>query len=295
MPYYQTPIYTSSFQALPYNQHPAALGSYGPVPSYNEQQEWRRLGPKQPPGYGGQNPIHPMPRQVFPGGPDAIVGGPYRGQPGTRLNPGQSTGGPPDFGFDSRLRQRNLGEGYSSPDIYGRRPDPVTLADPASNLGQQIPGLQNMNASLSGEIQRMISGTDPNLPILAQNTGANRAAALGMTGSGFGSRMADLSLYDRRNQQRMQGISAYNQTIPTISGTQTNSPTLQMANQTQNNIWDSSPNPAAATQEALRLYQQQLGQLSGNTQNPVDQNQRTGPLFQPKPQSDSAWYTSNFS
>ena len=154
------------------------------------------------------------------------------------------------------------GGSYTSADIYGRRPDPVTLADPAADLERAYPNLKGTNAALSEEILRMIQGTDPNLPILAKNTGAARGAALGLSGSEFADRMGDLSLYDRRAAQRQQGISNYNATVPTISATQTNSPALQAQTQAQNNIWASAPDPAAAAQEALRLYQEQLGNLS---------------------------------
>jgi hypothetical protein len=158
----------------------------------------------------------------------------------------------------------NSQKGYTAADIYGTRTAPVTLADPAAELSRIYPNLGTTNNAISEETLRMIQGTDPNLPILAQNTGAARGAALGVPGSQFADRMADLSLYDRRAQQRAQGIAAYNQTIPTISATQTNSPALQAQVQAQNNIWASAPDPAAAAQEALRLYQQQLQQLSGS-------------------------------
>jgi hypothetical protein len=158
--------------------------------------------------------------------------------------------------------------GGGSADIYGRRPDPVVLADPAQDLSRVYPNLPGTNAVLSDEILRMIMGSDPNLPILAQNTGAARGAQLGLSGSQFAGRMGDLSLYDRRNQQRQAGIQAYNQTIPTVSATQTNSPALQQANQTQNNIWASAPDPAAAAQQALSLYQSQLKQFSGGYSTP---------------------------
>lgn len=153
--------------------------------------------------------------------------------------------------------------GYEEVDIYGRRPDPVKLADPAAALGSRFPGLDRTNSALSSEILNMIQGRDPQLPMLAANTGATRAAQLGLTGSGFQDRLADLSLYDRRNALRNQGIAAYNATIPTIAGTQTNSPALQQANDTQNNIWASSPDPAAAIERALQLYQGGLGALTG--------------------------------
>lgn len=157
---------------------------------------------------------------------------------------------------------------YTSADIYGTRVNPVTLADPYAELSAIYPNLGQTNNAISAETLRMIQGTDPNLPILAQNTGASRGAALGVPGSQFSDRMGDLSLYDRLAQQRQQGISNYNQTVPTISATQTNSPALQAQTQSQNNIWQSSPDPAAAAQEALRLYQQQLNQLSGSYSSP---------------------------
>lgn len=157
---------------------------------------------------------------------------------------------------------------YSSADIYGTRVNPVTLADPYAELSAIYPNLGQTNNAISAETLRMIQGTDPNLPILAQNTGASRGAALGVPGSQFADRMGDLSLYDRLAQQRQQGISNYNQTVPTISATQTNSPALQAQTQSQNNIWAASPDPAAASQEALKLYQQQLNQLAGSYSSP---------------------------
>ena len=185
--------------------------------------------------------------------------------------------------------------GYAESDIYGRRPNPISLADPAQSLGQRVPGLDRINGALSGQILNMIEGRDPQMQAMAQKTGATRAAQLGLTGSGFQDRMADLSLYDRQNALRSQGIAAYNQTIPAISGTQTNSPALQQANDTQNNIWASSPDPAAAIAQALNLYQNGLGALNGGQpgmnlqrgQFMGGQNVQSQPSYSPYIDSDS--------
>ena len=252
------------------------------------QEQARPRGKGVPPGIVGGAYNRPI-------GGAAYQGGGYQGgssQPpmngyGDGASRGMIGGGANRFpigGFKGGYSdQPRMMGGYAESDIYGRRPDPINLADPAQSLGQRVPGLDRINSALSGQILNMIEGRDPQMQAMAQKTGATRAAQLG------------LSLYDRQNALRSQGIAAYNQTIPTISGTQTNAPALQQANDTQNNIWASSPDPAAAIAQALNLYQNGLGALNGGQpgmnlergQFMGGQNVQSQPSYSPYIDSDS--------
>ena len=184
--------------------------------------------------------------------------------------------------------------GVNSP--YGLVPgalSPVTpstitaLPDPNSDLSAVAPGLAGANADLMGDITGQLSG---NLSPATLNALRTASAQWGVgSGAGMGTNgMGDLAsnqmfgnIAGFAENQVNKGVANYNSTIPTISGTQTLSPTLQLqaaeSNQNAQNQGNalntqiaatnalnaSAPNPQQAQTYAQQLYQQYLRAMGG--------------------------------
>lgn len=152
---------------------------------------------------------------------------------------------------------------------FGSVPGNISLPNPAADLSEQYPNLSGTNSALSGDILSKLSGQlSPATLQQLQNASATSAVNNGMPGSNaipgtmpYNTNLESLGLNSEAQQQ--QGISDYNSTIPTVSGTQTVAPALQANIAEENAINASAPNPAAANSYAQSLYQQYLNSMKG--------------------------------
>jgi hypothetical protein len=104
-----------------------------------------------------------------------------------------------------------------------------------------------MNSAASSDILSNLNGT---LSPGTQNALQNASATYGVTSGMPGSDLTWNSLYgniaNASTTQQQTGLSEYNSTIPTVSGTQTVSPDLQTQIAEQNAVDNASPNPTEA-------------------------------------------------
>ena len=156
------------------------------------------------------------------------------------------------------------------------------LPNPGADLSGVVPNLGSMNTAATGDILGQLSGN------LSPATLASLRNAAAQWGVGSGTGMGTMGLGDLANNnlfgnvagyaenQVNKGIQNYNQTIPTISSTQTLSPGLQLQAATANmgamNQADqfnagvashnalnaAAPNPATAQSYAQQLFQQYM-------------------------------------
>ena len=161
----------------------------------------------------------------------------------------------------------------------------TSLPNPSADLSGVVPGLNDMNSAASGDILGQLSG---NLSPATLAALRNASATWGVgSGTGFGNfglgGLAQNSLFGNvanfAENQVNKGLSNYNQTIPTISSTQTLSPGLQLqaglANQSaqnqanqfnagiasQNATNAAAPNPQMAQSYAQQLFQQYMDSM----------------------------------
>jgi hypothetical protein len=130
---------------------------------------------------------------------------------------------------------------------YGEVPGDVGVPQVASDLQAQMPGVPAMNSAASSDILSNLNGT---LSPGTQNALQNASATYGVTSGMPGSDLTWNSLYgniaNASTTQQQTGLSEYNSTIPTVSGTQTVSPDLQTQIAEQNAVDNASPNPVEA-------------------------------------------------
>lgn len=146
---------------------------------------------------------------------------------------------------------------------YGTQVQPVNLPNPSAALQSQIPGLPNINNQLSSLISGELSGNiSPQTLQMLKNTSATNGVTTGMPGSGLNieNLLSNEGLTSNAIQQ--EGVGNYNSTIPTISGTQTLNPALELAGNTQNAVSAASPNPTDAANEEQTLLQQYMAELN---------------------------------
>jgi hypothetical protein len=130
---------------------------------------------------------------------------------------------------------------------FGEVPGDVGVPQVASDLQAQMPGVPAMNSAASSDILSNLNGT---LSPGTQNALQNASATYGVTSGMPGSDLTWNSLYgniaNASTTQQQTGLSEYNSTIPTVSGTQTVSPDLQTQIAEQNAVDNASPNPTEA-------------------------------------------------
>lgn len=131
--------------------------------------------------------------------------------------------------------------------IFGQVPGDVGVPNVAAQLDAEYPGLSGTNTALSGDILSNLQGT---LSPGTQQALENQAATLGVTGGTPGSNLDWNSLYgnvaNAATNQEALGVQQYNSAVPTVSGTQTVSPALQIPLAQQNSVWNAAPNPTDA-------------------------------------------------
>lgn len=171
----------------------------------------------------------------------------------------------------------------------GRVPGLLGMPAPAEDLRRQFPGLGKINKALSSDIFAGLEGQlSPGTVNALQDASAAWGAGAGMPGSQlarfrFG-RNLGLTAEDLKNK----AIQQYNQTIPTVSGTQTVSPALQNEIATQNALNLAAPDPTKAQSHAEDLFKQYLAGMGG----PGGGIRFGGGGYSP-PGSSSDWRTGN--
>lgn len=147
---------------------------------------------------------------------------------------------------------------------FGTIPAPVPMPNPYGDLSNVYPNLSGTNQKVSGDISSQLSGSlssDTVQNIL--NSAATFGQTSGMPGSGLAKNIVPKDIGTTSQALEQQGIGNYNQTIPTVSGTQTVAPSLQADINANNSLWQSSPDPTQAAAYTQNLFQQYLNQLKG--------------------------------
>lgn len=226
---------------------------------------------------GGFNPfgrrIDPGTFGTFPGG-----GGVNPGVPPQPLNPPYNSNPQPQPG--------------GTP--FGERPGPIGMPNPAGDLAAQYPNLATTNAGVSRNIASELSGQLSPETENALWDSANRfGVSSGMPGAGLWSNKFLGNIAGAVEARKAQGIQHYNQTIPTISGTQTVRPETQISLAEQNSINAAAPDPAAQNSYSQWLFDQYLNKVnpaggSGMYANPGGASRSGGIPYQPPPTVQAA-------
>lgn len=150
--------------------------------------------------------------------------------------------------------------------IYGRVPGNLSLPDPFGDISSVYPNLAKTNSGVSEDILSKLGGTlSPGTQRALTDAAASHGVSSGMPGSGFSWNNLYGNIAGASEAQQQQGISDFNQTLPTVAGTETVSPALQTEIGNQNAVNNASPNPAAAASYAKQLYDQYLSSIRGPT------------------------------
>lgn len=163
------------------------------------------------------------------------------------VTPGSYSTGSSGYNVNPAPRGGALGEVGAA--FYGSKPGVTGNPDPYKTMTDIAPWLPQANALAGQDITRQLSGdvdTDY-LRNLAANLGITTGiGAGGPTKSGFvdNSMLINGMLY--RDYLQNQGLSNYGKIIPTISGTQTLSPALQLENAWWNATNSAAPDPGLA-------------------------------------------------
>lgn len=147
---------------------------------------------------------------------------------------------------------------------FGTVPGPVGLPDPYGDLSRVMPGLPGLNNQVGSNLLNQLQGRlSPETVAAIQDAGSRWGISSGMPGSGLANnRMArnlGLSVEGLQNQ----GLQNYNQTIPTISRTQTVDPGTQIGLAQWNAINRAAPDPTQAAAYAKQLFDQYLAAMRG--------------------------------
>jgi hypothetical protein len=154
--------------------------------------------------------------------------------------------------------------------VFGQVPGQLGVPPVAAQLGQELPGLPNLNAAASQDIASNLSGTlSPGTQNALQNASATYGVTSGMPGSGLTWDSLYGNIAGASTAEQQLGLQEYNQTVPTVSGTQTVSPQLQEQVAMQNAIDAAAPNPtdAGIANIAFTVGNQLLGGGGYNTGN----------------------------
>jgi hypothetical protein len=152
-------------------------------------------------------------------------------------------------------------------------PGQVALPRPAADLRNQLPNLGRINSQIGTDIQAGLEGQlSPGTVNALQDYNAAWGIGSGMPLSGLSNFRLGRNIGRFAEDLKNTAIGQYNQTIPTISRTQTVDPALQFQIAEQNAVNRSAPDPTAAGSHAEGLYQEylnRLGQSPGRVGGPV--------------------------
>jgi len=156
---------------------------------------------------------------------------------------------------------------------FGTQPMPVPFPQVFSDLSKVYPNLTGTNAAVSDAILSKLRGElSPQTLSALQDASARFGVESGMPGAGGvpGSLVQNRNLRDigrATEDQIAQGVQLYNQTVPTVSQTQTLNPELQASINYQNSVSAAAPNPAMAASYAKNLFDKYMAKLSGGKKN----------------------------
>lgn len=149
---------------------------------------------------------------------------------------------------------------------FGLVPGAISTPNVFSDLSKVYPNLSGTNENVSGLINSQLSGQlSPQTMNALKDASARFGVASGMPGSGLATNQLFGNIADFSQKLQQQGIQNYNQTIPTISSTQTVNPALQTQIAETNAVNAAAPNPEAAQTYAKKLFDQYLQKLSGGS------------------------------
>jgi len=152
---------------------------------------------------------------------------------------------------------------------FGTQVGQVPMPNPAGDLAKVYPNLSQTNTAASQAILSKLRGE---LSPETLNALQDNAARFGVESGMPGSNAVPGSLAFNRNQRDLgrtvedvqsQGVQQYNQTLPTVSGTQTVAPELQTSVNYQNAVSAAAPNPTAAAQYAKSIFDEYMKKLGG--------------------------------
>ena len=156
-----------------------------------------------------------------------------------------------------------LGSGGSA--VFGSRVGQVGMPDPFSDLSAVYPNLSETNAAVSGNIMSQLKGElSPGTISAIQDAAATFGVSSGMPGSGLQWNRALRDIGLTSNQVQQQGMQNYGSMLPVFSGTQTVNPETQFGINFQNAVSRAAPDPTAAGNYALELYNRYLEALGGS-------------------------------
>ena len=150
---------------------------------------------------------------------------------------------------------------------FGRIPGNLSLPDPFSDVSSVYSNLAKTNSAVSNDILSKLDGTlSPGTQRALADAAASRGVFSGMPGSDFSWNNLYGNIAGASEQQQQQGIADFNQTLPTVAGTETVSPVLQTEIGNQNAVNNASPDPAASPVTprncSTNIFQPFAGQLT---------------------------------
>jgi hypothetical protein len=147
---------------------------------------------------------------------------------------------------------------------FGEVPGPIDLPNPYQDLTRHLPQLGPLNQAAGSDILANLHGQlSPETLARIQDASASFGISSGMPGSGLQRNRTARDLGLATEDLQARGLQQYNQTIPTISSTQTVNPSLQADIASRNATFAAAPNPAAATSHAEDLFNSYLQRIGG--------------------------------
>ena len=152
----------------------------------------------------------------------------------------------------------------SGTNAFGMVPGSIGAPSPFSDLSSVYPNLSGTNSQVSSAISGQLAGQLAPSTINGIHDSANTWGVAGGMGAGSGlagdSGLKSLGINAEQLQQ--QGLTNYNQTIPTMSSTQTLNPQLQTEIAATNATNAAAPNPSQAASYAQSLFNQYLSKMN---------------------------------
>lgn len=142
---------------------------------------------------------------------------------------------------------------------YGAVPGAISNPNPFGNLAALYPNLSGTNATVSKNIMDELNGQLSQSTIdNIRNHAASFGVSSGMPGSQFQGNQGLATLGLTTEKLQGQGLNDYLGAITGINKTQTLDPALQTEIATQNSVWNSAPDPAAAAKQQQSLFDEYL-------------------------------------
>lgn len=159
-------------------------------------------------------------------------------------------------------------------------PGLIPTPNPYGDLSNVFPDLGGANQALGADLLAKLGGNiSPGTMAALQNAAAAFGVRSGMPGSGLQWNNLFGNIAGFAENQTQQGIQDYNQTIPTISRTQTVDPALQTTIAGENALNLAAPTPSAVAQNSQSLFNKYLASLS--QRNPATGSSFAGPTTPP--------------